>query len=163
MLERLLPRRLDNDYRGRRVALWLFAIVLFVKTGIALSTIFNGRVAAESADGIPLASFGPAAADTVLALFAIWGVAYLVISAIGVLALVRYRAMVPLMFLLLTLEYLAKKVVLLALPIARTGPAPGAPINVALLALMIAGLALSLWPRKGAAVGARRKLTISAR
>lgn len=163
MLERLLPRRIDNDYRGQRVALWLFAVVLVVKTGIALSTIFNGRVAAGAGDGIPLASFGTAAADTVLALFAIWGVAYLVVSAIGVLALVRYRAMVPLMFLLLTLEYLTKKVVLVVLPIARSGPAPGAPINAALLGLMIAGLALSLWPRKGTAVGARRKLTISAR
>jgi hypothetical protein len=147
MRDRLLPRRLDHDYRGRRLALWLFAPVIVMKTGIALATIFNGRVAAESADGVALSSFGAAGAAAVVTLFALWGVAELVIVAFGVLALTRYRAMVPLMFVLLLLEWLARKAVLLALPIPRSGAGPGLYVNYALLTLMIAGLVLSLWRR----------------
>ena len=147
MLDHILPRRLDNDFRGQRLALWLFAPVVFVKTGVALATIFNGRVAAQSADGLPLASYGAAGAEAVLALFAMWGLAQLVISVFGVLALVRYRAMVPLMFVLLLGEHLARKLTLVVLPIARTGAAPGGYVNLVLLALMIAGLGLSLWGR----------------
>jgi hypothetical protein len=143
----ILPQRIDNAYRGHVLALWLFVPVLLMKTGIALGTIFNGRAAAQSADGLPLDSFGAGGAQAVLALFAIWGLSQLVISVFGVLALVRYRAMVPLMFVLLLLEHLARKGILLWKPIARTGTSPSISINLALLVLMIAGLALSLWSR----------------
>lgn len=93
MLERLLPHVIDNTYRGHALGLWLFALVVVAKTGIALGTIFNGRGAAQSADGIPLDSFGAGGADAVVALFAIWGLLQLVFSVLGVLALTRYRAM----------------------------------------------------------------------
>ncbi len=147
MLDRLLPRRLDNAYRGQHLALWLFGLVLAVKTGIALGTIFNGRSAAQSADGIPLAGFGPAGAEAVLTIFALWGLAQLVFSVFGVLALVRYRAMIPLMYVLLLLEHLARRWILLAKPLAREGTPPGLYINLALLGVMVAGLVLSLWRR----------------
>jgi len=143
----ILPQSIDNTYRGQRLGLWLFVPVLVVKTGIALGTIFNGRQAAQSADGIPLETFGAGGAQAVVALFAIWGLSQLVIGVFGLLALVRYRAMVSFMFFLLLLEHLARKWILLAMPIARTGSAPGGYINLALLVLMVVGLALSLWSR----------------
>lgn len=145
----ILPRRLDNAYGGHRLALWLFVPVLFMKTGIALGTIFNGHEAAQSADGIPLDTFGAAGADAVLALFAMWGLAQLVISVFGVLAIARYRAMIPFMFILLLVEHVARRALLLWKPIVKTGTPPGFYINLALLALMIVGLALSLWDRGG--------------
>lgn len=144
MIERILPRSLDNEYRGHPLALWLFLTVMIVKTGIALGTLFNGRGAAQSADGIPLDSFGAAGAQAVVALFALWGLAQLVLSVFGLLALTRYRAMIPLMFVLLLLEHLARRWVLLVRPIATSGTPPGLYINLVLLTLMIVGLALSL-------------------
>jgi hypothetical protein len=144
LLRRLLPPRIDNVYRGHPLALWLFVPVVLLKTAIALGTIFNGRRAAQSADGIPLDSFGAAGAEAVLALFAIWGLSQLVLSVLGALALARYRAMVPLVFVLLLLEHLARRWILLVKPIARTGTPPGIYINLGLLVLMILGLVLSL-------------------
>lgn len=149
MLERMLPRTIDNTYRGHILALWLFVPVLVMKTGIALGMIFNGREAAQSADGIPLDTFGVACADAVVAFLAIWGLAQLVFSVFGILALVRYRALVPFMFVLLVLEHLARKWLLLAKPIARTGTPPGTYINLALLGVMITGLVLSFWRQSG--------------
>lgn len=147
MLSRVLPRYFDNTYRGHRLALWLFGIILLMKAGIALGTIFNGRTAAQTADGIPLDSFGAAGATAVVSLFAIWGLAQLVISIIGALALVRYRAMVPLMLALFLFEHVARRAIFIALPIPRDGAAPGFAINITLLAVMAAGCALSLWSR----------------
>jgi len=144
MLDQILPQRIDNTYRGHRLALWLFATVLVVKTGIALGTIFNGRAAAQSADGIPLDSFGAGGAAAVVALFAIWGLSQFVLSVIGGLALTRYRAMVPLMFVLFLCEHVVRRSILLVRPIARIGAPPGLTINLALIVLMIVGLALSL-------------------
>jgi MYXO-CTERM domain-containing protein len=79
-----------------------------------------------------------------VALFAIWGLSQLVFSVLGVLALTRYRAMIPFMFVLFLLEHLARRLIPLVKPIARTGAPPGLYINIALLVLMIVGLVLSL-------------------
>jgi len=147
MPNRILPRQIDNDFRGRWLALWLFGAVVLVKLGISMGTMFNGHEAASSADGIPLDTFTPAGAQTVISLFAIWGLAQFVICLLCILALVRYRAMIPLLFALLLLEYLGKRVILVFLPVAKTGTPPGSVINLVLLGVMIIGLALSLQAR----------------
>ncbi len=58
MLNPLLPRRVDNTYRGHKLALWLFGLVVLLKLVISLNSIFNGRTVASSADGILLDTFG---------------------------------------------------------------------------------------------------------
>jgi hypothetical protein len=147
MLNPILPRRADNTYPGHGLALVLFALLLLMKAGISLGTIFNGYKAATSADGIPLDSYTPAAARTVVSLFALWGLTNFVIFLIGLVVLVRYRGLVPFMFALLLFQQLGRYLVLQLLPIVRIGAPPGTVINLVLLALMIVGLALSLWRR----------------
>jgi len=143
-LNRLFPERADHTYRGSKLALWFFALLVLVKTAISLGSIFNGYTAASSADGIPLDSFSPAGAQTVLSLFALLGVSQLVICLVCILVLVRYRALIPLMFALLLLYQLSRQLILRFLPIPRTGTPPGSAINLVLLGVMIVGLALSL-------------------
>ena len=65
-----------------------------------------------------------------------------------VLALVRYRSAVPLLFLVLVLDDVTIRLTHLLEPIPRTGSAPGVTINLVLAALMVVGLVLSLWPRR---------------
>jgi hypothetical protein len=148
MLSAILPQQIDNAYRGHKIALWLFGLLLILRTVIGVNSIVNGYLIASTADGIPLDSYGPAAAQTVVTLFALLGLSTLIICALGVLTLVRYRAMVPLMFALLLLEYAARKLILYLMPIAKTGASPGWVVNLVLLTLMLAGLALSLWSRE---------------
>jgi len=145
MLKQLLPRQVDNTYHGRKLALWLFAVVVLMKLLMSLNSIFNGRYVATSADGIPLDTFTPAAAETVVALFAIWAVAQLIICLLCMVVLARYRAMIPLLFTFLLLEHLGRKLSLQFIPIVRTGTPPGFIVNLLLLALIVAGLILSLW------------------
>ena len=146
-LNPVLPRLIDNVHRGHPLAIWLLVPIVTFKTAIALGTIFNGRAAAQTADGIPLDSFGAAGAATVVTLFALWGLSQLVFGALGVLALVRYRAMIPLVYVLLLVEHVARRGILLAMPIARSAAPPGLYINLALLALMAVGLAFALRSR----------------
>lgn len=144
MFGTLLPLRIDNSYSGHKLALWLFALVVFMKTSIGLGTIFNGRNAATTADGIPLDSFTPAGAQAFLSLFAAWGLAQATIGLLCVVVLVRYRALVPFMFSLLLLEHLCRRLIFFRMPITRTADAPGLAINLALIAVIIVGLVLSL-------------------
>jgi hypothetical protein len=145
MLSRLFPRRIDNSYSGSGIALWLLALVVLVKAAMSLNAIFNGYLVASSADGIPLDTFSPAAARTVVALFAIWGVAHLTFCVLGILVLVRYRGIVPALFALLLFEHLSRRVVFHFLPVAKVGTGAGTYVNLGLVAVMVVGLGLSLW------------------
>ena len=149
MSSSLLPRRADNEYRGRKVALWIFGLVVFVKLAMGLNATFNGRSVASTADGIPLDTYTPAGAQAFVSVFALLGVAHVVLGLLCVLVLVRYRALVPMMFAFLLLEHLGKRLVVRMLPIERIGAPPASVINLALFTLMVVGLALSLWGAAG--------------
>jgi hypothetical protein len=149
MLDGLLPRRLDNEYRGKSLALWLFGLVVAMKSAQSLAIILNGYPTARDADGIPLDSYTPEAAQTVVAVFAqgsLWRLFFCVLSA---LMLLRYRSAIPLMFALLALNYLAAQLVLKVVPLTRVGTTVGQLVNLLLFAVMVVGLMLSLWRRGG--------------
>jgi hypothetical protein len=144
MLERLLPSAADFTYRGSRIALWLLGLVLLLKIAIALGAIFNGHYAATVADGIPIDSYTPQGAQAFLALFALLGLSQFMLGALGVVLLLRYRALVPLFLLVLLIEYIARKGVAAYMPIVRTGQAPGGAINWAIFGVMALAFILSL-------------------
>jgi hypothetical protein len=147
MFNQLLPQRIDNTYRGHKLALWFFALVVTMKILQSLLVIFNGEYVVRSADGVPLESFTPAAAQAVVALFALTGLSRLIIALLCVLALVRYRSLITFMFALLAFDYLARQSILHFVPLVRTGKPLGPVVNLILFCLTIVGLALSLWSR----------------
>ena len=44
LTDRLLPQRVDNTYRGYKLAIWLFGAVVLMKLAMSLNSIFNGYV-----------------------------------------------------------------------------------------------------------------------
>ena len=147
-MNRLLPHPIDNTFRGHRLALWIFGLVVVLKFAIATSSIVDGRGVAVGADGIALDGFSPAGADAFVTMLALVGYAHVVILSLCTLVLVRYRALVPLMFVVLLVEHLGRKAIFLWMPIAKTGATASNIVNPLLIGLMLAGLALSLWNRE---------------
>jgi hypothetical protein len=145
MLNRIFAQRFDNNYRGHQLALWLFGLLLLMKLGMSLSAIFDGYNMARSADGIPIDTFTSGSAQAVVSITALLGLSHFLLASLGVLALIRYRAMIPLMYVLLLVEYFAKKWILFVKPIIRIGTPPATYVNLVLIALLLAGLVLSLW------------------
>jgi hypothetical protein len=148
MLDRFFPRTIDHAYRGRKAALWLLGIVALMKMAMGFNTVVNGEYVLRSADGVPLDIYPAGAAQTIVAAFALWGWGLFIFALIAILALLRYRSMTPFVFLLLLTEHLGRKVILQFIPVVRSVTAPASWINTALLALMVAGLVLSLWQRR---------------
>jgi hypothetical protein len=147
MLSQLFPQRVDNRYCGHKLALWLFALLVLFKITMSLNCIFNGYSVATSADGLPLDTYTPACAQTVVANFATWGLMQLMVCLVCIMVLIRYRAMIPFMLALLLLEHLSRRLILHFLPVVKPGAPPGYAVNLALLTLTLVGLALSLWRR----------------
>ena len=152
MLRHLFPMRLDNEgYRGRVPALWLFGLLLLLRAIMGVNGAINTRAIATG-DGIRLDGLGEDAAETILRLFQSLSLAQLPLVAIGVAALWRWRAMVPFLYLVVLADQLVRRLAAAANAVARTeAAAVGLWINLALLALLFAGLVLSLWSRPGAA------------
>lgn len=147
MFNPLLPPRADNNYRGHKLALWLFGVVVLIKGLQNIMSIFNGYSVATGPDAIPLATYSPAAANTVLSLFALLGLTFLMICLLGVIVLTRYRNLVPLMFAVLVLDFLCRRLILYLHPIARTGTPSGFYVNLGLFVLMVVGFVFSLHRR----------------
>ena len=144
----LLPKRLDNDYRGHKLALWLCGLVVEMKGTQSLAIIFNGHYTASGAVGIPLDSFTPQVAQTVVAVFAQGSLWRLFFCLLGAILLLRYRSAVPLMLALLASNYLAAQLLFEFVPLPRVGAPVGPLVNFLLFVVMCIGLALSLWRRR---------------
>ena len=154
MLARLFPKQADNDYRGLRLGLWLLVPLLLIRGLQGFNSIWIARETAIGADGIPLDSYAPAAADTVVALFALLGLGLIVLASIGTVILLRYRALIPFAYLLLLVHSLGSRAIIMLHPILRAGAkmvggiSVGALVNYSLLALMVLGFVLSLIERR---------------
>jgi hypothetical protein len=144
VLHRILPERVDNRYRGHPLALWLFVPITVMKVGTSLAHLLRADGGAQSVSTIPLDTYSSSAAQNVVALFARLGLEQLVLGTIFVLVLLRYRAMIPLMYVLIVAHYLAGRGVAYMKPLALAGTS-GASTPALIVAIASAtGLALSL-------------------
>ncbi len=142
-MRRLFPARFDNTYRGHPVARWLLYALTFVNLGIGLATVFRPDSGA-AADGIPLDRYAGGGAAAVVSAVALLGLAKVLMGLLAVMALARYRSMIPLIYLLMVTDFLAHKAIGAMKPMAYVGGAPAGYLVPTLIALSIVGLALSL-------------------
>lgn len=145
MLQRIFPMPVDNRFDGQRAALWLLGLYIALKLLMSVNSILNTASVAAGVDRIPLEAYGPAAAQTVLMLFALTSLGQLMLAIVSLTVLVRYRAMIPFVFVLLLVEHLARRMIIDSYAVERADGSPaGGYLNLGLAALLTAGLVLSL-------------------
>lgn len=151
MIERLFPTTFGNDFPGQKIALWVFYALTALTLWRSQHHIFAADGGAQSIATIPLDSYVQGGAATVISVFALWGLAQLGMGLIMLLAAIRYKSMIPLLWLFIFFEYLGRLLIGLYKPIETIGTAPGANANLILPWIALAMLILSLIPRKEAA------------
>jgi hypothetical protein len=149
MLNRIFPKTADNaSYRGSVIAVWLLVPIAFMRALQGANSIWQPALVATGADGIPLDSYGHAAAGMIVLLFALLGLYLVLMALIALVILIRYRALIPLAYLLFLASLLGTRAINALYP---TGRAEGTPIgfyiNMGLLAAMALGFVLSLVSR----------------
>ena len=143
-MSRLLPARIDNRYRGHVLALWLFVPVALQRVALGLTHLLKADGGAQSISTIPLDTYPPAAAQNVIGLFARMGLEQLLFGSLCLLVLLRYRALIPLMYLLIVVHYLASRVVSQVKPLVLAGTSGARGPTLVIAILCAVGLALSL-------------------
>jgi hypothetical protein len=155
MLSRIFPKQFDNEYRGYWLAVWIFLLVILQRVAHGLQSIIIARQTLIGADGIPVDKYTNGGAETVIAIYAVLGIYLLALPLLGLIALIRYRSMIPLMYLLFIALQIGARVSNALHPIARPdGPSLGFTINLIIFVLMLIGFALSLQDRASARVEA---------
>ena len=152
---RLFPRQFDNDYRGLRTGLWLLVAVLALKALQGANSMFDPVRIMTSADGIAVQTYPPEIAATAIQMFALLGLWLLVLPLIGIVALIRYRAMIPFVYLMLLFQQIGARALHYVYPDDRAAGTPiGVFVNLVILGVTVLGFALSLIPRARAAATA---------
>jgi hypothetical protein len=159
MLTRLLPRQIDNDFQGWRLAIWLLVPLALAKLlqGANVAGLFgpgNSRQILEGVDKVPLGAFPAEAASHLVFLFAAWGLGVFILGLLAIVVLLRYRAMIPLVYLLLLIEQLGRKAlstIHLGRPFVSLAPSAGNLVNWGFLLVIVAGFLLSLSRRRSRA------------
>jgi hypothetical protein len=86
-----------------------------------------------------------AGADGIIFAFALWGSSQLLFALIQLLAVIRYRSLIPFMWLMLALEVLLRELVGKMKPVIFAHTPPGAIGNQIILPLAALMVVLSVW------------------
>lgn len=144
LLDRLIPRRLDNDYRGHPIALWFFVAITLMTLGRSLVHVFRADGGAQSIATIPLERMSGGGSEAVITIFALWGLSQLLLGILYVIALWRYRALIPLLYLLLAVEYFGRFAIAQWKPLPTLDTPPGANGNLIFMVATPILMALAL-------------------
>jgi hypothetical protein len=145
IINKIFPETLNNDYKGYRLALYVFYALTIFTLWRSQHHLLAADGGAQSIASIPLDSFTNAGTAAVIGVFSLWGLSQLIISILYLIVGLRYRAMLPLMYLLMVLEYLVRATYIpLVKPIPTIGTAPGAVGNLPLIILLLVMLTLTI-------------------
>jgi hypothetical protein len=148
VINRLLPANIDNRYRGHPAGLWLFVPIALIKLLQSLTHLLKHDGGAQSVSTIPLDTYPPGAAQNVIGLFARLGFEQLLLASIFWLVLLRYRALIPLMYFLIVAHFIGTRIVAQYKPLAIAGTSGVATPFLVIAILSVVGLILSLIGRR---------------
>ena len=144
MLNRILPASVDNKYRGHAIGLWLFVPIALIKLSQSFTHLLKHDGGAQSISTIPLDTYPAGAAQNVIGLFARLGLEQLLLASIFLVVLIRYRALIPLMYFLIVAHFVGGKIVAQYKPLALAGTSGVSTPFLVIAILSLAGLVLSL-------------------
>lgn len=141
---KLLPDQIDNIFRGKKISQYAFLIITVVTIVRSLIHVFAPDGGAQSIATIPLDTYSTEAAVTVILIFSFWGLSQLLMGLVYFGVYVKYKSLIPVMYVLLIIEYAMRIVIGQMKPIVTTGTAPGSVGSWVMVPVCVVLLALSL-------------------
>ena len=138
----LLPAQIDNTIRGTKIPFYIFTLYAIVSTVRSCIHLLSSDGGAGTIAGMDLSVAG---ADGIIFAFALWGSSQLLFAMIQLLAVIRYRSLIPFMWLMLALEILLRELVGKMKPVTFAHTPPGAVGNQIILPLAVMMVVWSLW------------------
>jgi len=140
--EVVLPSKIDNTICGSKIPFYIFTPYAIISTVRSCIHLFAPDGGAGSIAGMDLTVVG---AQGIIFAFALWGSSQLLFAIIQLLVVVRYRSLVPFMWLMVILEVMLRQLVEVMKPVTFAHTPPGAVGNQLILPLAAIMLTWSLW------------------
>ena len=147
---KILPDIVDNHYRGLKISQYAFFLITAVTLVRSLIHVFAPDGGAQSIATFPLDAYSAEAASTVILMFSLWGLSQLLMGIVYLVVSLKYRSLIPAMYVLVIFEYAMRIVIGQMKPIFTTGTAPGSIGSWIMVPVCIVLLALSLIRAKSA-------------
>jgi hypothetical protein len=147
LLERLIPREANNEYRGSRIALYTFSVLSTVMLIRSLIHFLKDDSGVNSIATIVTFSGSPDPNQVIYMFSSLWGTQQLITVLVYAVVLLRYRNLVPLMYTLLIVEICLRMIVGSIHPLSEdfyVRTPPGKLGNIPLLTVSAIMLFLSL-------------------
>ncbi len=150
VLDKLLPREANNDYQGSPIALYCFWLLMAPFTFRSFVHCLKDDSGVNSIATMVLFAGTPDPNQAVYMFSSLWGSQQLVMLLLYLVVLLRYRNLLPLMYVLVLAESVFRMVVATIHPLAesyfRSTP-PGRPGGILIMVLAGVMLVLSLRTR----------------
>ncbi len=140
----ILPKIVDNNYRGQNIAKYFFYVLTVITVVRSCIHLLSPDGGAESIATIPLTNYSEQASQSVILTFALWGLSQLIIGLFYTIVALRYKSLLPLMYIFLCFEYTMRLVLSIIKPIITEGTAPGSIANYIMIPLGILLFLLSI-------------------
>jgi len=141
---KLLPNPVDNQFRGIKISQYAFLIITAMTIVRSLIHVIAADGGAQSIATIPLDAYPAEAAATVILMFSLWGLSQLLMGFVYLGVYLKYKSLIPMMYVLLLIEYAMRIVIGQMKPIVTTGTAPGSVGNWIMVPVCAVLLVLSL-------------------
>jgi hypothetical protein len=134
------PEVLDNKVRFNKIILSVFYIIAIITVGRSLIHMFANDGGANSIATIIVFSGNPDPNQVIYFIFSLWGLSQLIIGFIYIISIIKYKSMIPLLYVLIWFEYLFRFILGKFLkPLSDTvlsGTAPGEIGNYIIIVLI---------------------------
>ena len=107
----VLPEVVDNTYEGSQIVPITFGLLCVFLMIRSLIHIFKHDGGAQSIATIPLDKYPKPSADTIVLMFAYWGISQLLMAIVKLVILWKYRSLLPLACLIFTLEWVMRLII----------------------------------------------------
>ena len=147
ILAKIFPKNVNNHYEGYAIAIYTFLLYSAVSIVRSLIHFFASDGGAGSIAHIDLSQGG----ENIIFVFALWGSSQLMIAFVQLLVSIRYKSLLPFMYILLFLEYCFRAVLGVMKPLVfapGAGTPPGGYLDKIMIPLALIMLVLSLAPKK---------------
>ena len=101
----LLPSTADNTYRGSRLALWFFIAFVCLMTWRSVIHMFFEQYGIHDIANFIVLSGDPDPMPLIYMFFSLWGLAQLIFCGMSWVVILRYKSLIPLMFIFCLTEW----------------------------------------------------------
>jgi hypothetical protein len=144
VIDLVLPEKITNEFKGHKITLYVFIGIVLMTLVRSCIHIFAPDGGAQSVAGFPLNTYTESASSMIILIFSLWGTSQLLMGIVYVIVLIRYKSLIPLMYILLLIEYVSRFLLGVFKPAVSTHVIPGGVLDYIMIPLAIIMLFFSI-------------------